>query len=173
MKLLIHDNVLDVIKSSNTNFSLKRDLPEIVVKSCLGGALFAIPMHLFGLGGESFIDNFSYVAGSIGGFTTFFNLCGIGGSKNESNNFLSSLSSNLHHLNICASASDLKNAYSIKKERSRDLSTSRIIETDFIQIPNGKYGTGIVQQHAVGSKDYYLSVPNAEQAKVFALYRNK
>lgn len=169
MKLLIHDNLLDVIKSSNTNFSLKRDLPEIVVKSCLGGALFAVPMHLLGLGGDSFINNFSYVAGAIGGFSTFFNICGIGGSKGESNNFLNSLSSNLHNLNICASANDLKNAYSIKKERSRDLSTSRIIETDFIQIPNGKYGTGIVQQHVVGSKDYYLSVPNAEQAKVFTL----
>lgn len=172
MKILIHKNMLDAVKESNTNFSLKRDLPDIVVKSCLAGALFAIPMQIFGLG-NGFINNFAYIAGSAGGFTTFLNMLGIGGSKDESNNFLNSLASNLHHLNIYASGNDLKNAYSIKKERSKDLSTSRVIETDFIQIPNSNYGTGIIQQHVVGSDDYYLSTPNYEQSKVFTLNRNK
>ncbi len=178
MQLVIHNNLLDVAKSSKTNFSLKRDLPGILAKACVAGTIIALPMEFFiGTSGNGFINNFSYVAGAVAGFSVFFNCCGFNSSKNEANSLLNTVSSNLHHLNIYADANDLKHVYSVKKEYSRDVSNSRIIETDYIMIPK-EYNSRnccsrLIQRHVVGSNDYILSEPTIEQAKVFALHKNR
>lgn len=177
MQLIIHKNLVDVVKSSKASFSLKMDLPGIVAKACVAGAIIALPMEFFiGTAGNGFINNFSYVAGAVAGFNTFFNICGFSGAKREANNLLNTVSANLHHLNIYADANDLKHVYSIKKERSKDISNSRIIETDYIVIPKENDSNNcsrLVQRHVVGSNDYVLSEPNFEQAKVFALHKNR
>lgn len=160
LKIVINYDLIDKIKESQSGISLKKTINKIAFNSLVVYLITLPNAHskLVSLTSAIFVQTIYFSTVSLG-YASY--------NREFAIKQLKILSQDLATLNISTNDELLQNSYVYKTNyncQSNDKILPQLTQKKYIMIPcNGEYEVSLVQEHIIGSHEYFLSAGEPEK----------